>query len=114
MIDAIGARACRRYFLSAETFSAQEACRLGLVHEVVEDGDALWERSAQLCGQLLKNGPGAMADAKRLIAAVAGRRPDEAPIDETAARIAERRASREGQEGLAAFLEKRTPDWLAH
>jgi methylglutaconyl-CoA hydratase len=112
VIAAIGERACRRYFQSAEIFDAAEACRLGLVHEVVEDTTALQSRGAQLSEQLLQNGPIAMAEAKRLIAAVAGRRQDAALNADTAGRIADRRVSAEGQEGLSAFLEKRTPRWV--
>jgi methylglutaconyl-CoA hydratase len=111
VIAAIGERACRRYFQSAEIFDAAEACRLGLVHEVVEDAEALQKLCDQLCDQLLKNGPHAMAEAKRLIAAVSGRPLDDTLICDTAARIADRRVSREGQEGLSAFLEKRKPIW---
>lgn len=112
VIAAIGERSCRRYFQSAELFDATEACRLGLVHEVVEDADALQKRGAQLCDQLLKNGPCAMAEAKRLIAAVSGHPLDDTLICDTAARIADRRVSTEGQEGLSAFLEKREPAWV--
>jgi methylglutaconyl-CoA hydratase len=112
VIAAIGARACRRYFLTAETFDAGEACRLGLVHEVVEDQAALQEQGTRLAERLLKNGPCAMAGAKRLIAAVANRTTDNDLIADTAARIADQRASTEGREGLAAFLEKRTPGWV--
>ena len=112
VIAAIGARACRRYFQTAENFDACEACRLGLVHEVVEDQAALLERSAQLAGQLLKNGPSAMTEAKRMIPLIAGRPVDDGLIAETAAQTAERRASAEGREGLAAFLEKRKPGWI--
>jgi methylglutaconyl-CoA hydratase len=112
LLAAIGERACRRYFLSAEQFDAMEACRLGLVHEVVEDVDALQERGKQLSEQLLRNGPCAMVEAKRLIAAVSGHPLDDALICDTAARIADRRVSTEGQEGLSAFLEKRKPGWV--
>jgi methylglutaconyl-CoA hydratase len=114
LVAAIGSRPCRRYFLSAEPFDAWEAHRLGLIHEVVEDHAALKERSEFFADQLLKNGPCAMASAKRLIAAVGGRLIDDALIADTAARIADQRASAEGREGLAAFLEKRKPGWVKH
>lgn len=109
---AIGGRACRRFFLTAESFSAAEAQRLGLVHEVAADDAALQARGRELAMALLKNGPQAMAEAKKLIAAIAARPVDKELIADTAARIADRRASAEGREGLSAFLEKRTPGWM--
>jgi methylglutaconyl-CoA hydratase len=112
VIAAIGERAARRYFLTAERFDATEARRIGLVHEVV-DGSALDEAVAKVVGQLLQGGPQALAAAKKLIADV-GRRPmSDALADETAQRIAAIRVDKEGQEGLAAFFEKRGPDWTA-
>lgn len=110
VIEAIGPRAARRYFLSAERFDAAEALRLGLVHEVVER-PALRSRGDSLCAQLLRNAPGAMASAKNLVSQVAGRRADDALIEMTAEGIAERRTCPEGREGIAAFLEKRPPAW---
>lgn len=111
VIAAIGPRACRRYFLTAEPFTAAEAQRLGLVHEVVSDDAALLARGRELAEPLLKNGPQAMAEAKRLISAVVGRPVDQELIADTAARIADRRSSTEGREGLSAFMDKRTPSW---
>jgi methylglutaconyl-CoA hydratase len=97
----IGAGAARRYFLTGERFDAREAHRIGLVHEVATDLDGACER---ILGELLAGGPEAVRAAKRLVL--------DAPLGEgTAARIAERRASAEGQEGLTAFLEKRPPAW---
>ena len=112
VIAAIGSRACRRYFLTAEPFDAAEAHRLGLVHEVVADDPALRSRGQELATLLLKNGPQAMASAKDLIAAVAGRPVDAGLIADTAGRIADRRASAEGREGVSAYLEKRIPGWV--
>jgi len=111
VVAAIGARRARRYFLSAERFDAAEAHRLGLVHEVVAP-ELLEERGARFCDTLFRNGPAAMAAAKDLVAAVAGRPADAALIRDTAARIAATRASVEGKEGLGAFLEKRQPAWV--
>ena len=111
VLAAIGARAARRYFLTAEILDAAEAYRLGLVHEVVNDDQGLAAAADRVTTQLLKNGPCAMAAAKKLIAAVSGRLVDDALIADTAGRIADRRASTEGREGLSAFLEKRKPAW---
>ena len=111
VIAAIGERAARRYFLTAERFDAIEARRMGLVHEVVE-GAALEATVARLAGHLLKGGPQALAATKRLIADVSRRPMDDVLADETARRIAAIRVQQEGQEGLAAFFDKRNPGWL--
>ncbi len=108
---AIGARATRRYFLTAERFDANEACRLGLVHEVVPRED-LFEHADALSRRLLLNGPQAMASVKALVAEVALSSLDDDLIADTAERIAEIRASAEGREGLSAYLEKRDPNWV--
>jgi methylglutaconyl-CoA hydratase len=110
VIAAIGEREARRYFLTAERFGAMEARRIGLVHEVVEGG-ALDEAVARFAGYLLQGGPQALAAAKKLIADASRRPMSDALADETAQRIAAIRVEREGQEGLAAFFEKRGPDW---
>ena len=111
VIGAIGRRAAHRYFLTAERFDAAEAKTLGLVHIVVEDQPALAQESERLVQQVFTCAPGAVAAAKDLIAAVAGKAIDSHLIADTARRIAERRASDEAKEGLAAFLEKRKPKW---
>jgi methylglutaconyl-CoA hydratase len=111
VVAAMGPRAARRYFLTAERFAAADACRLGLVHEVVAE-EALSGRAAEVIGQLLQNGPQAMAAAKELVTAVARGPIDAAMIADTAERIARARASAEGKEGLGAFLEKRQPAWV--
>lgn len=108
---AIGPRAMRRYFLTAERFDAAEACRLGLVHEVLA-ADQLAERADQLSGLVLRNGPQAMAAVKALVSEVALSFLDDDLIADTAERIAEIRASDEGREGLSAYLEKRRPNWI--
>jgi methylglutaconyl-CoA hydratase len=102
-LRAIGESAARRYFLTGERFDALTAQRIGLVHEVTGDLHGALER---VLAELLSSGPIAVREAKRLIR----ERPDEL---ETARRIAELRASPEGQEGLRAFLERRPPGWLA-
>jgi len=100
----IGPSAARRYFVTGERFDAATALRIGLVHEVARDLDAALER---LLGKLLTAGPRAARAAKRLVL--------DAPLDatETASRIAERRTSKEGQEGLRAFLDHRRPNWTS-
>src|SRR6266446_1818903 len=110
VVAAIGAKAARRYFLTGEPFSAADACRIGLVHQVVpETGlDAAVE---ELISALLAGGPQSQSRAKRLIAEVAHRRVDDALEALTARSIANARASPEGREGIAAFLEKRKPAW---
>lgn len=112
VIAAIGARAARRYFMSAEILSASEAHRLGLVHELADDEQDLAARADRITTQLLKNGPGAMNAAKKLIEAVAGRPVDDGLFAQTAGLMADRRASAECREGLSAFLEKRPPGWM--
>jgi len=112
VLAAIGEKACRRYFLTAEPFDAAEAHRLGLVHELLEGEEALASAAERITFMLLRNGPQSLAAAKRLIAAVAGRPLDSDLIAATAGRIADQRASAEGREGVAAFLEKRKPEWI--
>ncbi len=113
VIEAIGSRAARRYFLSAERFGAEEAHQLGLLHELVPESelDATVDRRV---AALLEAGPQAQAEAKLLIRAVAHRPIDQGVIGDTAKRIARIRATLEGKEGVAAFLAKRKPAWRAH
>ena len=111
LVRAMGARQAARYMLTAEKFGAAQAKALGLVHEVTRANglDAEVERQAQV---LLSSSPAALAATKRLLADVV-----EAPLDDvllaaTAKCIADARASPEGREGIAAFLEKRVPSWV--
>jgi methylglutaconyl-CoA hydratase len=99
----IGPSWARRYFLTGERFDAETALLMGLVHEVADDLDAAVEA---VVAELRSAGPRAARHAKKLVL----ERPDG---PETARRIAERRTSAEGQEGLRAFLERRSPDWRA-
>ena len=110
VVAAMGERACRRYFLTAERFSAAEALRLGLLHQTVPatELDAAVEVMVR---NLLQCGPASQTAAKDLIRAVARRPLDEALVRDTAERIARQRASDEGREGVGAFLEKREPAW---
>ena len=110
VIRAIGERAARRYFLSAEVFGAEEAYRIGLLSALVPDSQ-LDSSVQEIVGHLLAGGPQAHAKIKDLIGAVAGRPIEAALKDDTARRIAEIRASPEGREGIASFLEKRKPSW---
>lgn len=110
VVAAMGARACRRYFLTAERFSAATAAALGLVHEVVPAADLPAARD-RVIQALLQGGPGAQAAVKELISAVATRPIGPEMVTDTARRIAEIRVSQEGQEGIGAFLEKRRPSW---
>jgi len=111
VVEAMGARHARRYFLSAERFTAAEAFRIGLVHDICPL-DELDGRINELLGALLLAGPHAQAEAKALIRAIGGRPIDDATIADTALRIARVRASPQGREGVAAFLEKRPPAWV--
>lgn len=112
VVAAIGAREARRYFLTAERFDAYGAQAIGLVHEVVPDTEEMAKMRDLFIDAILANGPAAVAAAKDLIFAVRGKDIDEALQTETARRIAERRTSKEGQEGLAAFFDKRKPSWI--
>ncbi|MEM9058726.1 MAG: enoyl-CoA hydratase-related protein, partial [Pseudomonadota bacterium] len=113
VIAAIGARQARRYFLTGEVFDAGAAAALGLVHAAVAP-DALDSAVEGLVTELLKGGPCALGESKKLIAAVGG--ADDASTAalraHTAQLIARLRGTPEGQEGLSAFLDKRPPAWL--
>ncbi|MCM2290325.1 MAG: enoyl-CoA hydratase/isomerase family protein [Sulfuritalea sp.] len=113
VIAAIGERYARRYMLTAERFSAAEAYRIGLLHEMVTDEESLDEALGEIIDALLKNGPRAIAECKELIQAVAWKPLSDAILDDTAQRITRLRASEEGREGMSAFLEKRKPNWIA-
>jgi methylglutaconyl-CoA hydratase len=111
IIAAIGARAARRYCITGERISAWEAHRLGLVHEVVAPSD-LEATGRMVIDAVLAGGPVAQTAAKDLISEVTGRPIDGPLIEKTARRIAHIRVSPEGQEGLAAFFEKRPAGWV--
>jgi len=111
VIEAIGARQARRYFLTAERFTAAEAFRIGLVHDIVPESE-LDTRINELLGALLLAGPTAQLECKALIRGIAHRPIDADVIAGTAEHIAAVRASPEGREGVAAFLAKRPPSWV--
>lgn len=111
VIKAMGENAARRYFLTAERFGAQEAKRIGFVHEVVAP-EALDTCVAGIVKSLVTNSPNAVREAKALVRDIAGQPVTDALLQDTAGRIANIRASEEGREGVASFLEKRKPSWL--
>ena len=108
----MGEREARRYFLTAEVFDAEEALRIGMLSILVEQNE-LDSTIEGLLKHLMAGGPEAHAKIKALIRAVAGRRPDDALVAETAKHIAEIRGSPEGKEGIASFLEKRKAAWCS-
>ena len=112
VVHAIGLRHARRLFVSGETFDAATALRIGLLHEVVAP-EALVPAVEATVKRLAKAGPRAQYEAKQLALRMAGLDSDRAErIDrDNAALIARLRVSAEGQEGLAAFLDKRAPAW---
>ncbi|WP_192034598.1 enoyl-CoA hydratase-related protein [Halomonas sp. YLGW01] len=110
---AIGARQMRRYALTAEVIQADAAERLGLVHRIAEP-DALDDAVSAMLDTLLAASPQAQRATKALLATV-GRDPDSEATRERCCRvIGQLRVSDEGQEGLAAFFDKRTPRWAHH
>ena len=110
VIAAMGERHARRYFLTAERFTAAEAFRIGFVHDIVL-ADELDAKINELLRHLLANGPNAVAACKDLVRAVARVKIDADLISDTATRIATIRATEEGREGIRSFLEKRKPSW---
>jgi methylglutaconyl-CoA hydratase len=111
VIKAMGEQAARRWFLTAERFDAKEAHRIGFVHEIVPAAD-LDTKVAGIAQALANNSPNAVREAKTLVREIAGAPVTEALLEDTAGRIAGIRASLEGREGVASFLEKRRPSWL--
>ena len=111
LIRAMGARAAHRWFLTAERFAAAQATACGLVHEAVPAGD-LDARVAALARTLVQAGPEAVKACKKLLHDVAGQEMSDSLLEDTAERIADIRVTPEGREGIAAFLDKRKPNWL--
>ena len=109
VMRAIGARAAHRYALTAEVFSADEALRIGLVHEVTQDLEASVERYS---AAFLAASPQALAECKRLLHDVAYAPINDALVADTAERIANIRASPEGKSGVASFLNKTQATWV--
>lgn len=111
VIKAMGEQAARRYFITAERFDAAAALRMGFAHEVVAM-ENLDTTVAGLLKSLVSNSPHAVVEAKKLVREVVGVPVTDALLRDTAERIAAIRASSEGREGVASFLEKRKPNWL--
>ena len=111
VVRAMGERMARRYFLTAEVFDANEACRIGLLSSV-SASEKLDADIGEILKHLTAGGPQALAKIKDLIRRVSSGSVDDAMIDDTAQRIAEIRVSAEGKEGIASFLDKRKPSWI--
>lgn len=111
VIRAMGPRAAQRYFLTAERFTAAEAHRVGLVHEVVA-ADGLDAKVEQIVKALTGASPAAVGACKQLLRDVTGREIDDALVAHTVKGIADIRVSPEGREGVQAFLQKRKPGWM--
>ena len=112
VVKAMGEQAARRWFVTAERFSAAQAHAMGFVHECVAP-DALDAKVDEIVAALVANGPMAVRACKKLVQDVAGRAIEADLRADTARRIADIRASDEGREGIASFLGKRAPNWLA-
>lgn len=110
VINAMGERMARRYFMTAERFDADTAYRIGFAHEVAATGQ-LDTVAGKIITALLEGAPEAQGRGKKLMLELVGRAIDEKVIDLTVRQIAEARASDEGKEGLTAFLSKTEPSW---
>jgi methylglutaconyl-CoA hydratase len=111
VIDALGARIARRYFTTAEVFSATRARRLGLLSEAVVE-EELDRTIENLIEHILKNSPAAIREAKQLVFDVQNQPITDELLAKTSEKIAELRVSEQGQEGLNAFLQKRRANWI--
>jgi len=110
VVNAIGQRAARRYFLTGERFDATTAARIGLIHDVVPDSD-LAEATNAVIKQVLDGGPQSQIAAKALLSRLRDKNDEEDPAIWTARLIAEIRATEEAKSGISAFLEKTPPPW---
>ena len=111
VLRAIGARQAYRYFQSAERIDAARAREIGLVHEAVAP-EQLDAKVKEIVDALIQGGPLAQAAAKELIRAVDNQSINDHVVEDTAHRIAHLRATPEAREGIAAFLDKRQPNWI--
>jgi methylglutaconyl-CoA hydratase len=110
VVRAMGTQAAKRYMVTAERFSAEQAHAMGMVHELCTP-ETLDSKVAEIVATLCGNGPQALRACKRLVQDVANQPINEALRAETARRIADIRASDEGKEGLQSFLQKRPAQW---
>jgi len=108
--DAIGVRQVRRYALTGERFGAEEARRVGLVHEVVPLAE-LEAAGERIVGSLLENGPHAIRETKVIALRSAWGDVDEATFERLVEAHAAKRQSAEAAEGLASFAQKRPARW---
>ncbi|MGF1649710.1 MAG: enoyl-CoA hydratase/isomerase family protein [Hyphomicrobiaceae bacterium] len=111
LVDAIGVRQLRRYALTGETFDAETARAIGLVHEIVDDQAALDARGAAIVGALLANGPDAIAETKRCVLSESHGDMSAQHLHQLIAAHGQKRQSDEAREGLASFREKRPAAW---
>ncbi len=111
LLRAMGVRQAKRYMMTGETFDGTRAQELGLVHEVIEDGEQMAERRDVVLSAIRKSGPEAVKQVKELCHDLMGREIDAEVVRETARCIAEIRTEEEAQEGIEAFLEERSPQW---
>jgi len=111
VVAAVGPRTARGMFATGRVFDAEHALRIGLVSEIAAGAAGLAAVQARISAEMAACAPGAVADAKQLVADVAGQPIDHGLMEETAKRIAAARVGEEGQEGVRAFLERRKPVW---
>ena len=111
LVAAVGEHHARYYMLTARRFSASEAYRIGLVHEMVPDEEQLDASIGETIDDLLKNGPNAMSACKTLIRVVSNQPIDETTIEETVQSATVIQASTEGRKGMTALVDKRRPEW---
>jgi len=110
VVQAIGQRQARRWFISGERINAENALNSGLLHLVVDE-ERLDDKVVGVVDQLLTNSPKAMQVAKSVVFAMSSDTVTDEQVDLSIKTIANIRDSDEAKEGLAAFLEKRSPDW---
>jgi methylglutaconyl-CoA hydratase len=111
VVNAIGPRAAKALFTTGRTFDAAHALAIGLVQEVVEGTEGLAAAQERIAGDILQSAPEAVRLAKALAWEVWGRPIDRDLTEDCARRLAKRRVSEEGREGVAAAVEGRLPIW---